>query len=515
MSKSSQPTLGEVLDDRQQLRGMADYYKSLKSELDISSVRDLVPLSTQNDPVYLQPANIEKAEWFADLWVQEGRPEFHARGFFYDLLGKGYERPNGEGVTNSNNAWADVQKGAKWAQILGLVPAEKVTDEKNPDPTLTVPDVHETTLTDQREVVGYRFNSPVAYTSPNIPRGFAWDLPELDHETAEEVLDHVADQFAEELVSGVTYDESRLQPYYIEVWAEKGGLLPESLLREYNATIRPAGGGEVSLSMCRDAVQRAEAREQGLVVVHITDFDPKGVDMPKSAARKIELEAAARDVEAHVHHAALTADQVERYDLPGEPGKVPDGDSHGVRAYESHKELFREHGGYPVEVNAFQSQEPQAFRDELEQYLAPYHDEDLRQRLDEGLERAEDDARRRFKQQADAEAVADALAEAKVAVEEYNDEMRALYEEAKSRIETLRERHETVADRVQLSTQIDDLNDALTDGVESVARDVAAAWGPPSGSVGEYPEPLLDTTRPIAKQIAHYQEADIRYGGPQ
>jgi hypothetical protein len=509
-------SLAEILDDREQLVNMADFYKTLRRELeDVSSVRDLVPLSPQNDPVYLQPANIEKAEWFAELWREEGRPEFHARGFFYELLGQGYERPNGKPVENSAGAWTAVQKGAKWARVLGLIPAEKVTDEKNPDPDVTVTPETTTPLDEQRSRSWRRLwpDAPVGYDAPKIPSGFNWRLAELEHETAEEVLDHVAERLANELFRGVEYRAALQQPYYIEVWAEKGGLLPEDLLREYNATIRPAGGGEVSLSMCSDAVRRAARREQNLVIIHVTDYDPKGADMPKSAARKVELEAAAAGVDAHLHHAALTGEQVERYGLPGEPGKTPQGNGSGAKAYNAHKELFREaEGGYPVEVNAFAGREPEEFRRELERYLEPYHDDTLARRLEDAVEEAKEHVREAYTRQADAEVVADRLATAEAAVEEYRERMRDPFENLEDTLAELREEHENARDATGVQSAVDGLRDSVAVSPEDVVDAVLSEWSPPEGEADTPPAPpLLDTRRSIGKQIDHYHAADIRY----
>lgn len=508
--------LADVLEDREQLVDMAEFYKSLRRELDdVSSVRDLVPLSPQNDPVYLQPANIEKARWFAEVWTEEGCPEFHARGFFYELLGQGYERPNGKPVENSAGAWADVQKGAKWARVLGLVPPEKVTDEKNPDPDVTVSPEGTEPLGAQQSRSWRRLwlDTPVGYEQPKIPSGFDWQLAELDHETAEGVLDHVADRLANELFRRVEYNAALHQPYYIEVWAEKGGLLPEDLLREYNATIRPAGGGEVSLSMCSDAVRRADRRDQDLVVVHVTDYDPKGADMPKSAARKVELEAAAAGIDAHLHHAALTGEQVEEYGLPGEPGKTPKGSGSGAKAYNAHKELFREaEGGYPVEVNAFAGRAPEAFRRELERYLKPYYDEGLAGRLEQAVDEAKEQVRETYKRQADAEAVADRLAAAQAAVEDYQDRMREPFEDLEDSLDDLRDQHEDATDATGLEAAVGDLRDSVEVPPEAVVGEVAGDWAPPEGEADTPPAPpLLDTSRSIAKQIDHYHRADIRY----
>ena len=100
-------------------------------------VDDFLALTKANDPFYIQPNAIEKAEWFANVWNSEGRPRVHPRGLHYQILGKDYPFfMKGEEVEymNTMQCWHYMEKGAKYARLLGLVPYEYILDMKNPKP---------------------------------------------------------------------------------------------------------------------------------------------------------------------------------------------------------------------------------------------------------------------------------------------------------------------------------------------------------------------------------------------
>jgi len=52
---------------------------------------------------------IEKAEWVADLYEREDRPDEHARDFHYRLVSGEYKRRNGEPYVNNDTCWKRVE----------------------------------------------------------------------------------------------------------------------------------------------------------------------------------------------------------------------------------------------------------------------------------------------------------------------------------------------------------------------------------------------------------------------
>jgi len=101
-------------------------------------VKDLIALSQQNDPFYMgAPADVTKAEWFAELWEQFGYTNgVHLRRIHYRLISQ--QRPffmhNGLPYENTNNCWAHLTVASKAARYLELVPPSTFVDRRNPTP---------------------------------------------------------------------------------------------------------------------------------------------------------------------------------------------------------------------------------------------------------------------------------------------------------------------------------------------------------------------------------------------
>jgi hypothetical protein len=81
------------------------------------------------------------------------------------------------------------------------------------------------------------------------------------------------------------------QPRYIEVWLEKDALsrIFEDAVSGYNVTLN-VGRGYDSWTSVREAAQRFQRREAAgklTTVLHFGDFDPSGVDMPRSLGERL------------------------------------------------------------------------------------------------------------------------------------------------------------------------------------------------------------------------------------
>jgi hypothetical protein len=522
-----EPSLGELIDDRSDIAGLREHLKSLAAQRrdqgDDATVDDMLAMSSKNDPMYVRPSDLEKAEWVADIYQREGEPEIHPRGFHYQILGKGYETRTGDPYENSNECWQELKEAIKWARVLGLIDNDRIQDQKNAPPTPTAfADVSdptpESTLADEiaaSEDAASEASQhvPDGYQPASIPRDV--ELASLSFDDTDELLEAAARVVAENAYEQLYFDEFAEQDWYIEIWSEKSDVIPEDLARAYGATIRPAGGGEFSLSMCQDAIEIADARDQDLAIVIVSDFDAKGADMPVSAARKFEIEGAIHGVDVELIHGAVTLRQVKAYGIPGDPAKTPDGledDVRGAKGYETHKEMFREYAGqYPVEIRAFQSRYPAAFKTELEERLQRYVDDDLAERIQDRVRDAQEEAydalRDAFDEHADD--VEDAFAELESSIEAYRDALEADVEATTRGLERLRDEEHAVREDADVEAARRDLREALAD-VDVAGALAGVDVDTPGVDAPGTDEPLLDTSRGLLTQLAAYKSFDIR-----
>lgn len=345
----------------------------MKQQLpEITSIKQLLALSPKNDPFYMQDFKKKRAEWFAEVWKKEGKPIIHPRGLHYQILGKGYQfEIDGEMVSyqNTDQSWSYLEKGAKYARFEGLVPYEKILDEKNPEPKdVAYYDKH------------YEFK-PFEVNYLSIWGNYINTIDDL-----EQYFEDQANHITRTLFEKVKYYSDSAQSNHIEIWAEKSGVIPKHIAWEFNATIRPAGGGEPSVRMCYEAIITAKEKEKDLHIFMLSDFDPKGRDMPKSVARKVEKLAKQFGITAYVHYVALTKEQCIKYSLPAVPAKEPKGTSTGMKAYTTLTNIFKEYAGQdPTELNSFQAREPEEYKKTIRDAIKPYYDKNLKEKFKEQL----------------------------------------------------------------------------------------------------------------------------------
>lgn len=135
------------------------------------------------------------------------------------------------------------------------------------------------------------------------------------------------------------------QPYRVEVWVEKEALA--------GVVQRAADASDVDWFSCRGYVSQSELWSAGrrlagylddgqdVVVLHLGDHDPSGIDMSRDIRERLELfigdEAKGR---LEVRRIALNFDQVERYNPPPNPAKLTDSRAggyvlaHGMQSWE-------------------------------------------------------------------------------------------------------------------------------------------------------------------------------------
>lgn len=135
-----------------------------------------------------------------------------------------------------------------------------------------------------------------------------WDSPS-------QIMDAVASQYRT--------DRWDIQGSRVEVWIEKDALLGV-IQGVCNANDVPyfSCRGYTSQTAMWQAAQRLKRIEehQDVIILHLGDHDPSGIDMTRDIRDRLNLFGAFPDV----RRIALTMDQVEQYDPPPNPAKITD-----------------------------------------------------------------------------------------------------------------------------------------------------------------------------------------------
>lgn len=128
-------------------------------------------------------------------------------------------------------------------------------------------------------------------------------------------------------VNCYTTDKWKEQPYYIEVWIEKEALtgviaqICDELEIPYFAC-----RGYVSQSEVYSAAKRFERitnyTDRQVIVLHLGDHDPSGMDMTRDNNDRLALLSNGADIK--VVRIALNMDQVRLYNPPPNPAKLSD-----------------------------------------------------------------------------------------------------------------------------------------------------------------------------------------------
>lgn len=175
-------------------------------------------------------------------------------------------------------------------------------------------------------------------------------------ETPADIIDSAANSFR--------LDKWRTQPFRVEVWIEK-----DALVGVLDAV---CPGLDVPYFSCRGYVSQSEMwaaaqrlkswvkKGQQVVILHLGDHDPSGIDMSRDIKDRLELFGTRLEVK----RIALNMDQVEQYNPPPNPAKMTD-----ARA-ESYVELY---GDESWELDAL---DPAALTALIEGEVAELRDED-------------------------------------------------------------------------------------------------------------------------------------------
>ena len=306
------------------------------------SIDDLVVLSRDNDP-YTAWRRRREAEWFAkvfDRLVPAGATK-HLRGLFYLLVSTtALSGPDGKAFVNDYEHWRALQKASKAARWLGLVPFERIIDERNAPPEIYAPGI-----------------SPI---STGITLGAGCEVPP----TAEAALPHL-------YLGGFQGRQSHRIIFY----GEKSSLA--AVLRQIAEDIGAEMilvTGESSDSHIAAMAARASADPRPAVVSYFSDFDPSRHQMPVSVARKLQV---LRDLyypslDIKLYPVALTLKQIRALELPSSP----------LKETEKRASLWREVMGHDqTEIDAMVELHPDALREAVFDAILPFYDADLDSRV--------------------------------------------------------------------------------------------------------------------------------------
>jgi hypothetical protein len=539
--------LSDLVSDRSDIPPLREEFFKPSAELarrvgyDVT-IKDLTALAPDNSPLYIYESNYRDAEWFARLYASLDPDDVpHTRALHYRLLGTEVVVPSGDGDPEpySSTAWGTFSPSSKYARILGVVDPGKIKDAKN-DPPAGPVSVEETggryrespSLPSDREPNRRPYVSPpkIEYNSPSTAPTVP--LPSVHRSALISVDQHIGDwidTITRRVFGGTRYVAPRHQQYYVELWAEKSGVVPSAIPEKWPITVREADGGQMSEDMARWAVQIAKQREQDLVIVLLTDLDGQGADMPAAVSVKVWLEAALDEsaagsfgppCEAIVEHAAVRPEQATEFDLPEAPVESTN------KSYSGHAALLNNR---QIEVNSFQELHPAAYRKAIEAKIEPYLDLELQDSLDETVTTAKRELKNELAAEYDDEVrseIGDARDEADDALGEYYDHIEEATDEYHDRLEEaneiIQEATETFEEQERHAREeagVDQAIEAFRESVtsadhEAVSEGIEVDLPDPNvdGGINDsHGPPVLDTHRTIGLQLDVFRWYDPRF----
>jgi hypothetical protein len=312
---------------------------------------DLTVLTPQVDPYrHDTPTGRASGAWFRDLFIRLVPSTIHLRGFHYTLVAVGgITKPDGTPYINDFENWLWLQmEASSAARWLGMVPFERILDERN--------------------------ERPILPTDPEHAPGFVREL------TAGESM-FVPHFSAAMPKANITATPAR-QPYRIVLFGEKTSL--GSVLRPIRERINGElllPTGESTTTMVFDMAWRAALDGRPCVIFYFSDFDPAGWQMSISVARKLQAIKTLRfpNLDVQLFPVALNYDQVSALNLPSTTLKPEEKRADKWRAAWNHEQ---------TEIDALATLNPSALTTIAEAAVAPFWDPTLVDRTERELERA-------------------------------------------------------------------------------------------------------------------------------
>ena len=331
-----------------------DQIKKLAKKRAGLSIKDFLAMSPGNDPFYVgSKGQMLAAQWVADIYQKwrerTGKRVLHIRRLHYYLVSlENIIRPTSPPTPymNTDACWNYLVQAVKNARYLGLIPMSAIEDRKN----------------ERRTNSRYWTHDNVQDTIEAI--------------SADSVADAIAEQF-------YLYNPQIEQPYHLEIWVEKDTMndVLTPIARRYGADM-VVGEGEISLTQVSLLMAKVGEIQKATRIFYISDFDPKGRDMPISISRKIEWYIRSvkeyADLDVKLIYLMLTKDQCLEYGLPRTPIKKGEGVGSGAKAYDTRTRRFEaRHGKGATELDALEALHPGEMRRVVKEAIDPYFDEDL------------------------------------------------------------------------------------------------------------------------------------------
>jgi len=376
-----------------------------------STVKDMLVLAPQNDPFYAgNGVEGDKGRWFARLWERFGYGSgTHLRRIHYRLdAQKNILKPDGELYENNQECWNYMQQASRQARYMDLVNPEEVVDRRNPNPRIYMgPGASGWEEIQHDQGWAYEFYG-FMLPSLEIPEP-SLDLPELSP-------------------TGYAYHNA-MQRYHVEVWAEKTTmddiLVP---LCSQTATNYVSGAGYLSITaMVKLLRNRVRHLEKPCRILYVSDFDAAGKNMPRQMARQMQywIETYAADCDIRVEPIVMTAEQAREYPEAPDTGAV--------------------------ELDAMEAINPGELERIVRGSIAPFRDPELRTRVQEVAEEAQDALDEEFEdtcaiELSELRAIED---EAEVVYERYRETLSGVAAAMERELEPLRERLQRVEEAME------------------------------------------------------------------
>jgi hypothetical protein len=392
--------------------------------------KELLALSQLHDPFALDfPGAHRDAAWFAEhLQRLVGDRRIHFHGFHYVLVSAGgVVKPNGEPYRNTeaDDAWLTEVAG-KRARWLRYIEFDRIDDNRNDAPVVYRPERPRPPWVNVNAAIGSYSKEPIEGDAQ------AYDVRPAPY----------------------VYGFAPRQPYAFALFGEKSSLDPvlRPLAQRHQADMY-LGAGELSETRIWQMARDAAADARPLIVFCFADFDPAGVQMSVSIARKLQglktLEFP--DLRGQVVPVALTLEQALEQRLPTTPVKIGEKrrdkwqDAYGLALFEAGL-IDSPDQAAQVEIDALAALRPEELTRIAEAALAPYVDSSLARRFARAQSEWTESATAAVNAELDDDAVADIQERTEYAVERYNQALANLRQARESLDELQEEVRELAAD---------------------------------------------------------------------
>ena len=343
--------------------------RQLKKQLGLRRLDELLAQDRDTDPYYVaaSPSEVMQMEFFVRVWHDlgyAGRTGIHLRRIHYKLISlpnpplRRFTKADDVPYRNAKADWQYLQEGSKFARLKGLIDPDAIVDKRTPPPKL------HTDYDRPMQLGSYveEANTWNQLSKPELPK-----LPGLGGNWGIEKAHLQATEFSS-------------RQYHVAVVCEKTTmddvLVPLCSDRKVDLLL---GAGEMSYTAIRDFLKRVVESGMPARVLYISDFDPAGVKMPVSFARKLEYEIDKRDefygLDVKLDPVVLSSDQVEKYRLPRKPIEAKNTRMEGKR------DAFEEYYGEgAVELDALEALYPGELASIVSKAISHYRDGSLHRR---------------------------------------------------------------------------------------------------------------------------------------